>query len=1631
MECDHRELNRYPSQKDKRYDQARGLLQNIYRTARTIVKKRLNASNQSIIDPNTFSRLQASLDVLSFRDGRSKVENASGDSQWILEEPMYLSWATESDRRDSKPCLCIFGDEGLGKTKAALSVIQDLEKLEGANDPTRRDVLVVYSFCDANPNTHSPENLLKSIIWQIILKRRFLAQYVRGFASQEVSRSVKPDTSISLDRLWMALMAMLRDPSAPEVFFVISGIHLLSKDNGSFLSLLGRDIISESDGTQDLDRGKSKWLLVGRGRNPILAAVEGNSSRVSIVNLNDGSKSQQLRVMLEKFVRDEVKSLASMRGYSLSLQFYITSLLQQRAENSQLWVNVVCRMLVGIPPNHVQVRKALENSPRELEQLIEQAWKKSLDAQAGDIDGTKEILRTLAVVFEDPTIDELKILAELDQCSGSDQVWELVRSCGPLICVYNSFGEDFDAIGSWRVGFVHELAKKSLLDNPKSRELIGLGEESGSDEAKRQHGVLGLRCLKYTFDQLTLDDERIDWDSIIADKEKVTPDPLDQDLDALFAEQDLDQSYEDPVSALEYPITYWLRHGNESTADFVETLDLRHMFWHPHSALRDRWWKMHAVTQGYEHLNNMTSMHVAAYFGSVSLVKRLLRDGRQAEIHGHNSLDHQPLHMAAWMGHVDVMHLLIAQGADLNDGYDRNAWTPLHWAAISGQIEAMKLLLSFNHVVIDAAGAGFGTPLTLALGASQTQAAILLLNYGASPIKAADEADSPLAAAAATGLEDLVVELLRIGAAGNMVSSQHGTALVAAASTGNVEIVNFLLPYDTSAESREDALTVAAQHDCASVVLALLQSSFLLNCARPFEQSAYYGHLEITKILWQYHQMHNTIQRRAIDAAMYNAASAEHEDVVQYLLESCRADPNALGNEYGNAITGAAFDGNLKIVQLLIDHGADVNSTNGWALQAATLNGFRDVILALLNAGAAVNQNSHLFSDGTALQAACVRGDHEIAQLLLQRGANPNLGAGTFTNPITAATSSGNSELLQLLIQARCNLNVLGGQDLTTPLINAAYTMDSRWLEYMIRSGAAIDTVDSDGDTALIAAANVDDLDCVKVLLKYHANFGFCGDSGSALHVAACDGSIELFRTLIEAGANPTVRGGQYDTVIQAAASSGNGEILKFILDSAGTMKNRWAHLLNGKIDVNAQGGEYFTALHAAAVQDDDRCLRLLLTQNPKLNVIQTDRANGVTPLQAAIFSRCNRNARLLIEAGADLNICGGTHGDILQVAALRGSSELVALLLERGVKIDRVGGKYQNPLAAAVVRDYHSDEGDTDVLEILLQKDFNAAAYKIALEQAFRLQRREAFKLIWKSSEAKGPRKLSLGLKPLMAQYQKRALSFDPQKFFDEEDNNSDIPSDEDEWDQDFYDLEEEEEEVVRDEANDGEKQAARPSNANETASTERGLQGQAFRGQQSGDGASTRSLQDGKALRVGGNAGGAKGGFMSRGADSPVDAEDVGGQYGRPGEDEAENQDQAGHRGEANNEDDEDDQGDTAKRGHAGNQDDEDNQGDPADREYVGNQDDTEDQDDAEVQDDAEGGDYAKYQGHANYRHDEDDQDAEDRDDTGGQDDMDDEDDTGNQYGANTQGQDDEYDRAAGYRDRGNGTGYGEDDY
>src|SRR5437016_611167 len=116
------------------------------------------------------------------------------------------------------------------------------------------------------------------------------------------------------------------------------------------------------------------------------------------------------------------------------------------------------------------------------------------------------------------------------------------------------------------------------------------------------------------------------------------------------------------------------------------------------------------------------------------------------------------------------------------------------------------------------------------------------------------------------------------------------------------------------------------------------------------------------------------------DDALIEASKAGQLEAVQQLLKE-GADVHSTDDW---ALRWASHYGHLEVIKVLLKSGANVHAQNDLALRMASDNGYLDIVKVLLKASA----NVHAFDDA-ALKSASMNGHLEVAKELLKAGADP------------------------------------------------------------------------------------------------------------------------------------------------------------------------------------------------------------------------------------------------------------------------------------------------------------------------------------------------------------------------------------------------------------------------------------------------------------------------------------------------------------------------------------------------------------------------------------------------------------------------------------------------------------------
>ena len=273
----------------------------------------------------------------------------------------------------------------------------------------------------------------------------------------------------------------------------------------------------------------------------------------------------------------------------------------------------------------------------------------------------------------------------------------------------------------------------------------------------------------------------------------------------------------------------------------------------------------------------------------------------------------------------------------------------------------------------------------------------------------------------------------------------------------------------------------------------------------------------------------------------------------------------------------------------------------------------------------------------------------------------------------------------------------------TSDLIVAVEAGDYDQASALISDGVDVNVAQGDGTTALHWAVHRDDFELADLLLLSGAGAGAENELGATpLWLAALNGSTAMVERLLQANADPNtaLKGGE--TALMTASRSGSVGVVELLLEHGG--------------DPNAferERGQ--TALMWAAAQRHPDVARLLIERGADLHAKSTvwhqwentaGNANtsgnfmmshgGSTPLLFAARNGDLETARLLVEAGADINDTAAAGTSPLVIAAHSAHELMAVYFLEEGADPNLNGAGY-TALHAAVLR------GGVELVDALL----------------------------------------------------------------------------------------------------------------------------------------------------------------------------------------------------------------------------------------------------------------------------------------------------------------------------------------
>ena len=539
-----------------------------------------------------------------------------------------------------------------------------------------------------------------------------------------------------------------------------------------------------------------------------------------------------------------------------------------------------------------------------------------------------------------------------------------------------------------------------------------------------------------------------------------------------------------------------------------------------------------------------------------------------------------------------------------------------------------------------------------------------------------------LQAASRVGNVEMVERLLGYGAEFNILQGFHGTPLRAAVIQGHEGLVRTLINQGADVNLRyenesDSVLHLALQSRNNAIFKLLLEAGADMN-------------------IMSRHKQHVLI------------LACEHGDTTSVeLLLASGVDVSVSGTprydyqipyEEATPLHAACANSHLPVVQLLVDHGADIEKTNessATPLIAAVRANDLSVIRSLLDSGADVNHAV----DVTPLSEAAGKCELKIVEEFLSAGAIIG-GPSTKENALARACRSRQPIVTELLLA-----NLRGNEyevKICDEALSAAIECGRREMVRLLLEHGVSPSFEM---IRQACAAGV--LEVVKMLVDTGVDVNEDdGNDGPLLHVAACHSRPDTVRFLISRGANTLLRSPRYGSPLIAALEGTMDTQEKPGCKEVLQCEQIVRILFDAGAEMDTTIRTFGNTLHLASYMGSEVIVRQLLERMEDINTIG---GYFESPLIAGLEGNHPTVVDLLLDRGSEVNQFLPEHGSALHYACGHGSERQIQSLLDHGADLNAYDDKHASVLAAAMSRSsprFESFDEQRAIIELLLRHE-------------------------------------------------------------------------------------------------------------------------------------------------------------------------------------------------------------------------------------------------------------------------------------------------------------------------------------
>jgi ankyrin repeat protein len=420
-------------------------------------------------------------------------------------------------------------------------------------------------------------------------------------------------------------------------------------------------------------------------------------------------------------------------------------------------------------------------------------------------------------------------------------------------------------------------------------------------------------------------------------------------------------------------------------------------------------------------------------------------------------------------GDRETLRSLLQKGANVNEA-EADGATALHWASYRDDLQSADALLKAGAKVNAANDLG-ATPLWTASQNGSEAMVKRLLDAGANPNLALLSGETSLMVAARTGSARVVQLLLAKGANINAAGTRKQTALMWAVAQKHPDVVKVLLANKADIHARSAAWT-----DVEAVPphgYLPYNRSFPHGGDTALMFASLVGDVASARLLVAAGANVNDADAWGVSATAM-AAHSNYEDLVEFLLEN---GANASADDAGfSALHPAIMHRSTRMVKALLEHGANPNALlKTWTPERRTSKDFSfypEVVGA------------------TPLWLAARFTQPEVMRLLLKHGADPKFvfHADYVPDGGPAEDVFRHRQNVTTIVMAAVGMG--GGREWAPVDRSAKEALTLESVKIAVESGSDLNTLNTDGRSALDAAKSLNYASVVKFLEEKGARAG-------------------------------------------------------------------------------------------------------------------------------------------------------------------------------------------------------------------------------------------------------------------------------------------------------------------------------------------------------------------------------------------------------------------------------------------------------------------------------------------------------------------------------------------------------------